>query len=137
MRDWSFKGPRSLIFALTALLGVSSTACPAVDRGESDSQPGDSTTPSESTSSDNDARKIVNKVDLVLAIDNSRTRADKQQTRAIAVPDLVASLVTPPCVYPDTGKPASTPKGPLQKCPAGTEREYAPLLDIHIGIVSS
>jgi hypothetical protein len=79
----------------------------------------------------------VNKVDLLLAIDNSRSMADKQAILSLAVPDLVRGLVSPRCVD-DFGVPAFTqPPGPLEACPAGTQREFEPVLDIHIGVISS
>jgi len=77
------------------------------------------------------------KMDLLLAVDNSRSMADKQQILALAVPDLVKGLVNPPCVNEVTGKVDSTPPGPLDQCPPGTQRKLDPVLDIHIGIISS
>ncbi|WP_206079613.1 hypothetical protein [Polyangium spumosum] len=81
----------------------------------------------------------VDKIDLVLGIDNSASMADKQQILAQAVPDLVESLVNPPCID-DKGVPVASalqPKGPAEDCPKGSRREFEPVLDIHIGIVSS
>ncbi|MBK9259512.1 MAG: hypothetical protein IPM54_06700 [Polyangiaceae bacterium] len=81
----------------------------------------------------------ISKIDLLLAIDNSASMADKQQILALAVPDLVESLVNPRCIdeqgnaLPNNKQPA----GPEQNCPVGSRREFAPVLDIHIGIVSS
>ena len=69
-------------------------------------------------------------IDLLLSIDNSRSMADKQQILALAVPDLVKGLVNPGCVDPNTGEITSTPPGPLDKCPDGTQREFDPVLDI-------
>ena len=43
----------------------------------------------------------VDKIDLLLAIDNSISMADKQAILAAAVPDLVNRLVTPNCVDDD------------------------------------
>ncbi|WP_281333655.1 hypothetical protein [Polyangium sp. 6x1] len=79
----------------------------------------------------------TDKLDLLLVLDNSRSMADKQALLASAVPDLVLGLVNPPCVGPE-GVPAMTPPGhPLDPCPAGTRRVMAPVLDIHIGVLSS
>ncbi len=80
---------------------------------------------------------IVERVDLLLDIDNSRSMADKQTILALAVPDLVKSLVNPGCIDVSTGSYVSTPPGPLDQCPAGTKREYQPVLDIHVGIITS
>ncbi|MDC0742647.1 hypothetical protein [Polyangium mundeleinium] len=81
----------------------------------------------------------VDKIDIVLGIDNSASMADKQQILAQAVPDLVESLVNPPCID-EAGLPlaeAAQPKSPKEDCPKGSRREFEPVLDIHIGIVSS
>ena len=79
----------------------------------------------------------VDKIDLLLAIDNSRSMADKQQILALAVPDLVKGLVNPGCINPQD--PAAQPLdvAPGQDCPQGLEREFEPVNDIHIGIISS
>jgi hypothetical protein len=77
------------------------------------------------------------RMDLVLAIDNSRSMADKQQILARTVPDLVGGLVNPLCLdaagQPVQGQPASA----LDPCPAGSERAFPPRLDVHIGIIDS
>jgi hypothetical protein len=81
----------------------------------------------------------VDKIDLLLAIDNSRSMADKQEILASAVPDLVRGLANPRCLK-DDGTPveaAQQPAGPIADCPLGSRREFEPVLDIHIGIVSS
>jgi hypothetical protein len=79
----------------------------------------------------------VDKIDLVLGIDNSRSMADKQQILAKAIPDLVKGLVNPRCLS-ENGAPAQMqPSYPTDPCPAGTVREFEPVLDIHIGVTSS
>ncbi|MFO0591618.1 MAG: hypothetical protein U0441_28995 [Polyangiaceae bacterium] len=79
----------------------------------------------------------IDKVDVVLAIDNSHSMADKQALLALAVPDLVGGLVNPPCLD-ETGAPVSpAPKSPLDACPKGSDRPFDPVLDIHIGVVTS
>lgn len=78
----------------------------------------------------------VDKIDLLLVIDNSASMADKQSMLAEAVPRLVTGLLNPPCI----GKVGSTPvqvNGPTEDCPSGTKREFTPVLDVHIGIVTS
>jgi len=82
-------------------------------------------------------RSRVDKIDLLLMIDNSSSMADKQAILSDAVPDLVRGLVSPLCVD-EKGVPAkSQPASPVEGCPTGTEREFDPVLDIHIGIISS
>ncbi|MFO0589257.1 MAG: hypothetical protein U0441_17095 [Polyangiaceae bacterium] len=83
------------------------------------------------------APTIVSKLDVVLDIDNSRSMADKQAILALAVPDLVKRLVDPPCVSDATGEVTYTPTGPLEECPAQSKRAFQPLLDIHLGIITS
>lgn len=81
----------------------------------------------------------ITKIDLLLGIDNSASMADKQQILAQAVPDLVERLVNPRCV--DEAGVAiaqdSQPARPEMDCPVGSRREFAPVMDIHIGLVSS
>jgi hypothetical protein len=80
----------------------------------------------------------ISKIDLVLAIDNSQSMTDKQEILARAVPDLVIGLVNPRCVDAAGVPSAAQPEGPLEPCPvAGTQREFRPVTDIHIGIISS
>src|SRR5262245_54326440 len=83
------------------------------------------------------AQSAVDKIDLVLMIDNSRSMADKQQILADAVPDLVRGLVLPKCLDMNGVPAAMQPTDPLQMCPAGTKYEFPPVLNIHIGVISS
>ncbi|MSP26604.1 MAG: hypothetical protein EXR75_15940 [Myxococcales bacterium] len=80
----------------------------------------------------------VDKIDLLLVIDNSGSMADKQEILGLAVPDLVKRLVNPICVD-ELGDPAKTqPATPTDDCPIdGTKREFEPILDIHIGVITS
>src|SRR5262249_14776940 len=77
----------------------------------------------------------ITKVDLVVAIDNSASMGDKQVLLKDAVPDLIRRLLTPLCIDPDN---PSTAFGPSQNgaCDKG-ELEFTPILDLHVGIVSS
>lgn len=81
----------------------------------------------------------VDKIDLLLMIDNSSSMGDKQAILADAVPDLVNRLVTPNCVD-DAGKPngetADPNKAATEQCSKG-KPEFPPVTDIHVGIVSS
>ncbi len=82
-------------------------------------------------------QSAVDKIDLVLGIDNSRSMADKQQILALAIPDLVKGLVNPRCLS-ENGTPAMMqPSYPTDPCPPGTNREFEPVFDIHIGVTSS
>ncbi len=86
----------------------------------------------------------VDKIDLLLAIDNSGSMGDKQKFLAEAVPNLVARLVTPNCVdaqgalvkaHGAVG--VNTDPSGLFGCPAGSRPEFPPIVDIHIGVVTS
>ena len=82
----------------------------------------------------------VDKIDLLFAIDNSSSMADKQAILALAVPDLIGGLVNPRCIVTATQKPVPTaqqPGGPLAKCPDGSQREFPAVLDVHVGMVTS
>jgi hypothetical protein len=63
----------------------------------------------------------VSPIDLLLAIDNSRSMGDKQAMLALAVPDLIDGLTNPACVEPNTGA-RTVVGGPTAACPTGTER---------------
>lgn len=76
----------------------------------------------------------VDQLDFLFVIDNSVSMADKQELLRGAVPNMVNALVNPPCLAADGSSSAPLADG---MCPDGTEREYAPLDDIHIGVISS
>ncbi|XYH96950.1 hypothetical protein ACMHYB_55795 [Sorangium sp. So ce1128] len=77
----------------------------------------------------------VDKIDLLLAIDNSGSMADKQEILGFAIPDLVQGLVNPRCINED-GE-STTVGSPNEDCPQDFKREFEPVKDIHIGIISS
>jgi hypothetical protein len=77
----------------------------------------------------------ASKLDLLFMIDNSSSMADKTAVLAQAVPDLVNRLVDPICVNPDgTNAGAADAQG---NCVAPAQRDFQPITDIHIGIISS
>lgn len=93
----------------------------------------------------------VDKVDLLFMIDNSSSMADKQAILADAVPDLIQGLLTPRCVSSadsvtpiaggvDGGGVLADPTADSKAnfaCPAGSQPEFKPVTDLHIGIISS
>ena len=137
---------RGVLFAGVASLALSSAACPnEVDTdgtGGSTSSTTDTDTGtggsggSATTSSTTEAIEKAAALDLVFAIDNSRGMADKQALLALAIPDLVKGLVNPGCID-GAGTYVTTPAGPLEPCPDGSQRAHTPILDIHLGVVSS
>lgn len=88
------------------------------------------------------SQQAVDKVDLLFAIDNSASMGDKQQILAEAVPDLINGLLRPRCVSPE-GVPNGSIAEPTKTkedhfgCPSGSDPEFKPVTDMHIGIVSS
>jgi hypothetical protein len=85
--------------------------------------------------------EAVDKIDLLLAIDNSASMRDKQRFLAQAVPDLVGRLVSPRCLTEDgrtTGRATKfeDPAGQFG-CPEGTLPEFPPIADIHVAVVTS
>lgn len=89
------------------------------------------------------SQQQVDKVDLLFAIDNSASMGDKQDILKDAVPQLLNGLLKPRCVDPSgaqVGSSVADPNGNKDNnftCPAGSEPEFKPVTDMHIGIVSS
>jgi len=83
----------------------------------------------------------IDKVDVLVMVDNSSSMADKQRILADAVPDLVRGLVQPKCVDKKTRAPTGVLADPLkpdgQQCAPGSEPAFVPITDMHIGVISS
>jgi hypothetical protein len=78
----------------------------------------------------------VDKIDLLFVVDNSVSMSDKQRALKEAVPGMLRRLVNPPCVD-DAGQREPAQEGVEVPCRAGFEREFQPVEDIHIGVISS
>jgi len=79
----------------------------------------------------------VDKIDMLFMIDNSASMGDKQEYLRAAIPDLLQRLVTPLCVDEKDPKkvvPRAQKDGP---CPTGSQVEFPPVRDMHIGVVTS
>jgi len=85
---------------------------------------------------DDGAQAQAGKVDLLLAIDNSISMAEKQQLFAKTLPELLTRLVNPHCLTA-AGAIATQPASPDTACPTGSQREFAPLRDLHVGVITS
>ncbi len=78
----------------------------------------------------------IDKVDLLFAIDNSSSMADKQLLFANAIPALLGRMLNPNCID-DTSSSVVPGDGQGCKTIANTHPEFPPVRDLHIGIVSS
>ena len=87
------------------------------------------------------AQPAIDKIDLLVMVDNSTSMADKQRILADAVPDLVTGLVRPKCVDKATRAPTGKLSDPTQPeasmCPPGSEPAFPPITDMHLGVISS
>jgi hypothetical protein len=79
----------------------------------------------------------VSRVDLLFVIDNSASMADKQDLLRDAIPPLVQRLANPLCIEAVEPKREQVVATPTAPCPPGFAREFEPINDIHIGIVTS
>jgi len=83
---------------------------------------------------------VVDKIDILLAIDDSASMGDKQKFLAKAIPNLMSRLVAPNCVDKDgtpTGKQAIVDSAaPTGRCDVG-KPAFAPITDIHVGVITS
>lgn len=104
--------------------------------GESSSTQGGSSSTGGPIPEDNGPQAKVRKVDLLLAVDNSLSMAETQKLFAKALPELVERLVNPSCVNA-AGNVVAEPTSPEAACPDGSKREFAPLRDLHIGVITS
>ncbi len=76
------------------------------------------------------------RLDLLLVVDNSISMQPKQEVLAQVLPELIAGLVSPPCVD-ERGAVVARPSAADVACRAGTQRAYAPFEDLHVGVVTS
>ncbi len=79
----------------------------------------------------------VDKIDLLFMVDNSISMADKQQILQDAVPVLVERLINPVCVNSADASDTQPSPGATADCPEGYAKEFDPITDIHIGVLSS
>jgi hypothetical protein len=87
------------------------------------------------------AQPAIDKIDLLVMVDNSASMADKQRILADAVPDLVRGLVLPKCVDKKTRVPTGKTSDPTKPedamCDPGAEPAFPPITDMHVGVISS
>jgi hypothetical protein len=75
-------------------------------------------------------------VDILFMIDNSASMGDKQSLLGLAIPVLLERLVTPNCVDASGNPIHGVVSDPSGNCAMG-KPEFAPVKDLHIGIVTS
>lgn len=133
------QGIRSLLLA-SAILGTSSfTACGArtgLDPGKL--KPGDDAG-TMCTGGNVQGVRIGSEqqMDLLFVIDNSASMTDKQALLSDAVPGMVRRLANPFCVsLSDPSQERQLPNA-QEPCPTGFRREFEPLTDLHIGVITS
>ena len=122
---------RPVLCLLSGLIVVVASGC--LSRPINPVEPTDTTTFTQTVPTS------IDKIDLLLAIDNSSSMADKQAILADAVPKLVGGLLNPNCVD-DAGNPvdpSQQPSDPFANCPPKTAREFPAVADVHVGIVTS
>src|SRR5262249_55153896 len=121
----------SLFFLSSLALGITQASCHGMVAlgGPTDGANG---TPGPTTVGG--TQTLASKVDLLLMIDNSTSMGDKQDLLKQSVPDLVARLLNPNCIDAATG----TVYGASNEgtCAQG-KAEFAPVKDLHVGIISS
>ncbi|MEN9580789.1 MAG: hypothetical protein RJA70_3798, partial [Pseudomonadota bacterium] len=81
-------------------------------------------------------QNAVDKIDMLFVIDNSASMADKTAILKEALPDLVKRFVSPICID-NNGAQTTHPPTATEACPPGSAREFEPIKDIHIGVVTS
>jgi hypothetical protein len=127
--------PRALLAGLIALATtgcLDRPLCPGPGQMDSDCSP--RTT---NLIVDTLVQTSVNKIDMLFVIDNSASMADKQIILKDALPVLVQRLVNPSCVRAGGELNPNVPADAQAKCPAGESREFKPLENINIAVITS
>lgn len=75
------------------------------------------------------------RLDILVVVDNSINMAEKQERFADELEQLLLWLAEPPCM--SDGGAIVAPVEPGGSCPEGTERKFAPIKDLHLGVISS
>jgi len=135
MRRVATVGVPGLVIALLALGCGARTSLGTIS--DTDASAADGT-----TGGPTKPQRELDKLDILLSVDDSVSMADKQRLLEAAVPDLIGRLANPFCV--DAGRhefPELTPP-PGEACPSGPngqalEREFLPVSDVHVGVVTS
>jgi hypothetical protein len=131
---------RAGLAVVISLAAVASLATGCLDRPVAPQEPNTS-----NVFVDQSVRAAIDRIDLLFMIDNSASMQDKQILLSQAVPVLLKRLLNPPCVtvkadangeHPPAPD-AQQPTEPSGDCPSGYAREFPPVPDVHIGVVTS
>ena len=81
----------------------------------------------------------IKAIDMLFVIDNSVSMSDKQQILEQAVPKMLERLLTPDCVEKDANGNVidRAPANADGSCNPGFQREFQPVSDMHIGVITS
>jgi hypothetical protein len=79
--------------------------------------------------------QTIDKIDILFDIDNSASMGDKQDYLTAAIPDLVNRLINPDCISPTGQTDGQSTNGTCAN--SADTLEFAPVHDLHLGIVSS
>ena len=80
----------------------------------------------------------IDKIDLLFVIDNSRGTKDKHRILADTLAAFLERLLNPRCINVSTLEPvADVGPGEGALCGNGERREFAPVRDLHIGVITS
>lgn len=110
--------------------------------GMSSAGPSAGSTQTSTTGNTPKPQRELDKLDILLSVDDSVSMADKQLLLKAAVPDLIGRLANPLCVDASRREfPELTPAAG-EACPRGPsgqllEREFLPVSDLHVGVVTS
>jgi hypothetical protein len=135
MSIFNFRRGRNPILALGTLTAGAITAVGCLNPPVVEQQP---------NTSNVFVNQVVNTsitaIDLLFVIDNSVSMGDKQAILENAVPQMLERLLVPDCVEKDArgdiiGEPQTASLG--AECPEGFEREFTPVSDIHVGVITS
>jgi hypothetical protein len=77
------------------------------------------------------------KLDLLFVVDNSISMAEKQSLMAATLPSFLRRLANPLCVAPDGSPSPGQPGAPELDCAAGFAREFSPVRDMHVGVITT
>ena len=78
---------------------------------------------------------VSDKIDLLVDVDNTARMATMQGYLQAAIPDLINRLINPNCI--DATTMAAMGASTNGVCPTGSQIEFPPVHDMHIGVVTS